>query len=179
MRTYVGICLCILVSGVLLARLLWPCLHELSWTPFVVVEVLSLMLAVTLHMSGWRCWSYLCHARKRLKSANMIARPSVPYGPMSGVILATWAVLYIVVSVRLSECDSHWWPGVGMLMLVMVYTVVKLSRSASRSSSSDSEFSMENASGPGSFSDVSSCADNMGDVSSSDNVKEISSSEDS
>lgn len=184
MRTYLGVSLCIIVLGMIVARAVWPCLHGLPWTPFLVAEVTTLMLAVALHMSGWRCWTYLCETRKRLHSKATAARPSVPYGPLAAFVVGTWSALYVVVAWHIIECKVSWWPGACVLALVLFYTVVIVSTWWSSSSSESTSFNVNTLSS-GSFSDDFSAGDNasvgdsMGEASSSDNVNDISSSPES
>jgi hypothetical protein len=183
MRTYLGVSLCIIVSGMVVARAIWPCLYGLPWTPFVVAEVATLILAVVLHMSGWRCWTYLRQTRKRLHSKATAVRPSVPYGPLGASIAGTWSVMYIILAWYVIECEVSWWPGACVLALVLFYTVVRVSSSWSFSSSESS--SNENALSSGSLpdditvDDKISVGDSMGEDSSSDNDNEISSSPES
>lgn len=121
MRTEFGIVLCVSALGILLARLLWPCLLFMPWSWTVIAFVMILLLALVLHMTRWKCWAYLCQSRQRLHSTSM-ARQPLAYVTIGTSVTCVWSVFYGIVS---HPCEMPWWPSVIAPALTLVfYTLV-------------------------------------------------------
>jgi len=59
MRLTFGVMISLLTLGVLTARALWPCMAKWPWYPILTIFTGSLLFNIGLHMSKWKCWSYL------------------------------------------------------------------------------------------------------------------------
>lgn len=151
MLLYICISFAIASLGILFARLFWPCLYVWPLWPFLLVFISMLMICIGVHMSQWRCWTYLFCARKRLYSTSTIVRHKIPYLHILSGVLCIWSIFWGCIAHVLDDCHIVWWPS---LIVPCLYTVVICSLStscSSKSSPSDSGSSIENELGSGSF----------------------------
>lgn len=139
MRIYIGIAVSISMFGFILARVFWPCLRIIPWSPILVPFVLCLIVTMLLHMYGWKCWSYLCHDRKRLHSRTNASSSSIPYAYMVIGILCAWSASFGVCSWNIPSCNVPWWPALICPTVAFIYTVAVLSSKTSCSEPASSE----------------------------------------
>lgn len=147
----IGLTLTVSMLGVLVAHAMWPCLVHLDWTPFILAFVVILSLCMFLHMLRWKCWSYLCHNRQRLRSMSEEHKRPMRFVRIVWAVLTLWSVAYALVSALL-DCGTPWWPGLFVPAWSVFYTLSMCSASyVSWSSASDSsEPSSVNTPGDGS-----------------------------
>lgn len=142
----IGITLSIFMLGVMMAHAIWPCLVHIDWTPFVLTFVSVLLVCMFLHILRWKCWSYLCHNRQRLRSMSKDQRRPLRVLRILWMAFVLWSVAYVLASTLL-DCATPWWPGLIIPTLSFIYTLSKWSLSkwsSSRSSSSEPESSNVN-----------------------------------
>ena len=80
----------ITMFGILLSKLLWPCLEMISLNIYMNCLVSILIFSVCLHMTKWKCWHYLCYNRQRLPSLKRPGR-NIKYKQISFAILSLWS----------------------------------------------------------------------------------------
>ena len=96
--------------GILIAHATRPCLVHIYWTPFILDFVAILILCMFLHMLRWKCWSYLCHNRQRLRSISSEDKRPLRIVRIIWASLVVWSVAYALASALLG-CRTPWWPG--------------------------------------------------------------------
>lgn len=122
-----------LLSAVL-ARFFLPCL-SVEWSVLLSVLSASLLVSMCVHMYTWRCWKYLWHRPRRLRSFHRDRDP-----PKCHCVLLLWLWL-MAGSATLATCmcaAGRWpWSLLGFIPAVF-YTAANAGRSSSEDSSPES-----------------------------------------
>ena len=129
--------------GILLSKLLWPCLAFLSFDIYIYCLVSVFLFTVCLHMSKWKCWYYLCYNRQRLPSLKRSDR-NIKYKKISLAILSLWSIYYGIISYSIKTCHTPWWPSVVIVACILCYTASGCSTGCSFGCFSSSESSNVN-----------------------------------
>ena len=132
----IGITLTVFMLGVLIAHATWPCLVHIDWPPFILAFVVILIVCMLLHILRWKCWSYLCHNRQRLRSMSSDRKRPLRIFRITWAALFLWSVAYALVAGL--SCGTPWWPGLVVPALTLIYTLSKWSSSCSSSASEPS-----------------------------------------
>lgn len=75
------------LCGVVVTRFFLPCLEVLTWSLVLTLFSMSLILTMCIHMYNWKCWRYLRHGPRRLRS---FATPARYNDKKIGIILFLW-----------------------------------------------------------------------------------------
>ena len=136
----IGLTLSVSMLGVFVAHATWPCLARVDWTPFILAFVIILIVCMFLHILRWKCWSYLCHNRQRLRSMSEGHKRPVRFVRIVWAVLNVWSIAYALISAWL-DCGTPWWPGLFVPAWSVFYTLSMCA--ASCSSPAESECSTD------------------------------------